>query len=60
VGIGAVSFLWSGRGLGRDRIPWPCSPRGCWLVVAYPCFRFRIIGHYFALVTLALSGIVLR
>jgi branched-chain amino acid transport system permease protein len=30
------------------------------LVVAYPCFRFRITGHYFALVTLALSGIVLQ
>jgi len=30
------------------------------VVVAYPCFRFRIIGHYFALVTLALSGIVLQ
>jgi branched-chain amino acid transport system permease protein len=30
------------------------------IVVAYPCFRFRIIGHYFALVTLALSGIVLQ
>jgi branched-chain amino acid transport system permease protein len=29
-------------------------------VVAYPCFRFRITGHYFALVTLALSGIVLQ
>jgi len=28
--------------------------------VAYPCFRFRIIGHYFALVTLALSGVVLQ
>src|SRR5439155_1534867 len=25
-------------------------------LVAYPCFRFRITGHYFALVTLALSG----
>ena len=25
-----------------------------------PCFRFRIIGHYFALVTLALSAIVLQ
>ena len=25
------------------------------VLVAYPCFRFRIIGHYFALVTLALS-----
>jgi branched-chain amino acid transport system permease protein len=30
------------------------------VVVAWPCFRFRITGHYFALVTLALSGIVLQ
>src|SRR5262245_63305754 len=30
------------------------------VVVAYPCFRFRITGHYFVLVTLALSGIVLQ
>lgn len=30
------------------------------LLVAYPCFRFRIIGHYFALVTLAFSAIVLQ
>jgi branched-chain amino acid transport system permease protein len=30
------------------------------VLVAYPCFRFRITGHYFALVTLALSGIVLQ
>ena len=28
------------------------------LVVAYPCFKFRIVGHYFALVTLALSEVV--
>jgi branched-chain amino acid transport system permease protein len=28
------------------------------MLIAYPCFRFRIIGHYFALVTLALSAIV--
>jgi branched-chain amino acid transport system permease protein len=27
-------------------------------VVAYPCFQFRIVGHYFALVTLALSEVV--
>ncbi|MCB1812006.1 MAG: branched-chain amino acid ABC transporter permease [Candidatus Competibacteraceae bacterium] len=27
-------------------------------IVAIPCFRFRIIGHYFALVTLALSEVV--
>src|ERR1700675_591125 len=30
------------------------------LLIAYPCFRFRIIGDYFALVTLALSAIVLK
>jgi len=30
------------------------------VIVAYPCFRFRITGHYFVLVTLALSGIVLQ
>jgi branched-chain amino acid transport system permease protein len=30
------------------------------IVVGYPCFRFRIRGHYFVLVTLALSGIVLQ
>lgn len=28
------------------------------LIVAYPCFKFRIVGHYFALVTLALSEVV--
>ncbi len=30
------------------------------LLVAWPCSRFRITGHYFALVTLALSAIVLQ
>jgi len=46
--------------------PWIGAPLGLLaggllaVVVAYPCFRFRIIGHYFALVTLALSGIVLQ
>ena len=25
------------------------------VIVGLPCFRFRIVGHYFALVTLALS-----
>jgi branched-chain amino acid transport system permease protein len=28
------------------------------LIVGYPCFRFRIVGHYFALVTLALTEVV--
>jgi len=27
------------------------------LVISYPCFRLKIVGHYFALVTLALSEI---
>jgi branched-chain amino acid transport system permease protein len=29
------------------------------LVIGYPCFRFKVIGHYFALVTLALSQVVM-
>jgi len=28
------------------------------MLVGYPCFRFRIVGHYFALVTLALGEVV--
>jgi len=28
------------------------------VLIGYPCFRFRIVGHYFALVTLALSEVV--
>ncbi len=28
------------------------------LVVAYPCSRFRILGHYFALVTLAVGEVI--
>lgn len=28
------------------------------VVVGYPCFQFRIVGHYFALVTLALAEVV--
>src|SRR5258708_23394413 len=27
------------------------------IVIGYPCFRFKIVGHYFALVTLALSEV---
>src|SRR5438045_1490367 len=27
------------------------------VLIGYPCFRFRIVGHYFALVTLALSEV---
>jgi branched-chain amino acid transport system permease protein len=28
------------------------------LIVAYPCSRFRVVGHYFALVTLAVGEVV--
>jgi len=64
MGIGAyvTALLWNYQGL----TPWVGIPiallAGALLavVVAYPCFRYRITGHYFALVTLALSGIVLQ
>ncbi|MBS0517861.1 MAG: branched-chain amino acid ABC transporter permease [Proteobacteria bacterium] len=64
MGIGAyvTALLWNHLGIS----PWIGIPASLVcagllaLVVAYPCFRFRITGHYFALVTLALSGIVLQ
>jgi branched-chain amino acid transport system permease protein len=62
VGAYAVALAWNNLGLS----PWLGIPLGLLcaaalaLVVAWPCFRFRITGHYFALVTLALSGIVLQ
>ena len=64
MGIGAyvTALLWNHLGLS----PWIGIPLGMVaagalaLVVGYPCFRFRITGHYFVLVTLALSGIVLQ
>lgn len=62
VGAYAVVLAWNKLGLS----PWLGIPLGLAsaallaLVVAWPCFRFRITGHYFALVTLALSGIVLQ
>jgi branched-chain amino acid transport system permease protein len=64
MGVGAyvTALLWNRAGL----TPWIGIPVAVLaagvlaVVVAYPCFRFRIIGHYFALVTLALSGIVLQ
>jgi len=63
-GVGAYStaLLWNYFHLS----PWFGVPIGMVLavvlalVVAYPCSRFRITGHYFALVTLALSAIVLQ
>lgn len=62
MGIGAytVALLWNHFGIS----PWIGIPIGIVLAVGvavligYPCFRFRITGHYFALVTLALSEVV--
>jgi branched-chain amino acid transport system permease protein len=64
MGVGAyvTALLWNHLGIS----PWVGIPLALVcagllaLVVAYPCFRFRITGHYFVLVTLALSGIVLQ
>ncbi len=64
MGIGAyvTALLWNHGGVS----PWLGIPLALLasgilaVLVAYPCFRFRITGHYFALVTLALSGIVLH
>ena len=64
MGVGAYVSTLLGNHLGVS--PWIGIPVAMLcagalaLVVAYPCFRFRITGHYFALVTLALSGIVLQ
>lgn len=61
LGIGAyvVVMGWNHWGL----TPWIGLPIALALtalvafLIGYPCFRFKIIGHYFALVTLALSEI---
>lgn len=61
LGIGAYSvvLLWNFFGLS----PWLGLLAGIViaavvaLVIGYPCFRFKIVGHYFALVTLALSEV---
>ena len=64
MGIGAyvTALLWNDFHL----TPWlgvPVAVLAATLVallIGYPCFRFRITGHYFALLTLALSAIVLQ
>jgi branched-chain amino acid transport system permease protein len=64
MGVGAyvTALLWNHLGVS----PWLGIPFAMVcaavlaVIVAYPCFRFRITGHYFVLVTLALSGIVLQ
>ncbi len=64
MGIGAyvTALLWNHLGVSPwIGIPVSMATAGVLaLIVAYPCFRFRITGHYFVLVTLALSGIVLQ
>ena len=61
LGIGAYSVVmgWNHFGLS----PWLGLPLALVLaalvavLIGYPCFRFKIVGHYFALVTLALSEV---
>jgi branched-chain amino acid transport system permease protein len=62
LGAGAytMALLWNEFGL----TPWLGIPVGVAVAVAvgvllgYPCFRLRVVGHYFALVTLAAGEIV--
>ena len=64
MGVGAYvpALMWN----YYDVTPWLGIPAGMAVsvllavVIGYPCFRLRVIGHYFALVTLALSEVVLR
>jgi branched-chain amino acid transport system permease protein len=61
VGAGAYAsgLLWNFYGL----TPWLGIPIGMGLavllaiVIGYPCFRLKVVGHYFALVTLALAEV---
>jgi len=62
LGIGAYTgvLLWNHWGVS----PWLGLLAGIAvavvlaLAIGYPCFRLKIVGHYFALVTLALSEVV--
>jgi branched-chain amino acid transport system permease protein len=55
-----MALLWNEFGLS----PWLGIPAGVVVAMAagvllgYPCFRLRVVGHYFALVTLAAGEIV--
>jgi branched-chain amino acid transport system permease protein len=63
MGIGAYvpALLWNYYNV----TPWLGIPLAVALsallgvVIGYPCFRLKVVGHYFALVTLALSQVVL-
>jgi len=63
LGVGAYvpALLWN----YFDVTPWLGIPLGIALsallgvIIGYPCFRLKVVGHYFALVTLALGQVVL-
>jgi branched-chain amino acid transport system permease protein len=63
MGVGAYvpALLWNYYAV----TPWIGIPLGVALsvllalIIGYPCFRLRVVGHYFALVTLALSQVVM-
>jgi branched-chain amino acid transport system permease protein len=63
MGVGAYvpALMWNYYGV----TPWLGIPLGIALavvlalVIGYPCFRLRVVGHYFALVTLALGQVVM-
>jgi branched-chain amino acid transport system permease protein len=60
VGVYATALLWNLYGVP----PWVGMPLGIVLAlvlalaIGYPAFRFRVVGHYFALVTLAMGEVV--
>ncbi len=60
VGAYATVLLWNAFGL----TPWIGAPLAVALtvvlalVVAYPCSRFQVVGHYFGLVTLAVGEVI--
>jgi branched-chain amino acid transport system permease protein len=62
LGIGAytTTLLWNAYGIS----PWSGGIAAVGLtvtvalVIAYPCSRFQVVGHYFALVTLAVGEVV--
>ena len=43
---------------GWARSPAPAPPSSLAVVIGIPCFRFRVVGHYFALVTLAVGEVI--
>jgi branched-chain amino acid transport system permease protein len=63
MGVGAYvpALLWNYYSV----TPWLGIPLGValsvllGLTIGYPCFRLRVVGHYFALVTLALGQVVM-